>query len=133
MTRRHAPGRARKDLRGCTVLLVENDFDEARDTLQALQYAGASVIGPFKDSESTLRSIAANTPSCAILDIDLPDGRGVNVAAALTDKSVPVIFISSAGVVPREFSQAPVMQKPVEFRSLLRLIAQLSGKGWPGQ
>lgn len=132
MNQRHLPGRARTDLVGRAVLLVEDDFYEARDTQQALQHAGASVIGPFGDSESALRSIASGNPNCAILDIFLRDGTRFNVAEALLDKGVPIIFVTGvdSSVIPKAFSEAPVLQKPVDFHSLLRLTARLSDKRW---
>jgi DNA-binding response OmpR family regulator len=130
MMQRHPSGRARTDLLGRAVLLVEDDFCEARDTQQALQHAGASVIGPFGDSESALRSIAGGNPSCAILDIHLRDGTRFNVAEALLDKGVPIIFVTGAdsSMIPQDLSEVPVLQKPVDFHSLLRLTASLSDK-----
>jgi len=130
MIQRHSPGRTRSDLAGRAVLLVEDDFYEARDTQQALQHAGASVIGPFADSEGALRSLAGGNPSCAILDVHLRDGARFSVASALMDKEVPIIFVTAAdfGVIPKRFREAPVLHKPVDFHSLLRLAARLSSK-----
>lgn len=130
MIQRHPPGRTRSDLLGLAVLLVEDDFYEARDTQQALQHAGASVIGPFADSEAALRSIAGGNPSCAILDVYLRDGMRFSVASALMDKQVPIIFVTGVdfGVIPKRFREAPVLQKPVDVHSLLRLTARLVSK-----
>ena len=116
------------DLRGHSVLLLEDDFNEARDTRHALQHAGAHVIGPFEDSDSALRSIFSVDPSCAIVDIDLGGGPLFNVAAALLDRFIPIIFVTSIDpkIIPREFSQSCVLEKPVDIQSLLRLTALLS-------
>jgi DNA-binding response OmpR family regulator len=117
------------DLRGRSVLLLEDDFYEARDTQHALQHAGAHVIRPFDDSESALRSIVSVDPSCAILDVYLRGSPRFNVAEALLDRGIPIIFVSGAdSKIPEEFSQAYVVEKPVDFQSLLRLTALLSGK-----
>lgn len=126
---RHLPGRARNDLAGRAVLLVEDDFCQARDTQQALQHAGAKVIGPFADTESALRSLASREPSLAILDIRLVDGMRFNLAAALKDKGIPFMFLTAVDPkeIPEEHAAAPVMQKPVDFRSMLTLAAHLSG------
>ena len=132
MMQRHPPGRTRADLLGRSVLLVEDDFCEARDTQQALQHAGANVIGPFGDSESALRSIARGNPSCAILDIHLRDGRRFNVAGALLDRGVPSIFVTGADAseIPQDLSEIPVLHKPVDVHSLLILAARLSADRW---
>ncbi len=130
MMQRHPPGRTRTDLRGRVVLLVDDDFCGARDTQQALQHAGASVIGPFGDSESALRGIADRNPSCAILDFHLRDGTRFNVAEALLNKGVPILFVTGAdsAAIPPDFSTVPVLQKPVDVTALLRLAAKLSDK-----
>src|SRR5262245_41326550 len=115
----HRSGRARTDLLGREILLIEDDFYQARDTQQALQHAGAKVIGPFADSTSALRSIAGREPSCAILDIRLTDGLHFGVANALKDKGVPFIFMTGldTSVIPEEHGEVPVFQKPVDYRS----------------
>ena len=129
MNGRILPGRSRTDLLGRAVLLVEDDFCQARDTQQALQHAGAKVIGPFADAESALRSLATRAPSLAILDIRLGDGVRFSVAAALKDKGIPFMFLTAVDPkdIPEEHATAPVMQKPVDIRSMLTLAARLSG------
>jgi DNA-binding NtrC family response regulator len=131
--KRRLGGRARMDLVGHAVLLVEDDFYQARDTQQALQHAGAKVIGPFADSESALRSIADRDPSCAIVDVRLSDGIRFGVATALIDKGVPMMFLTGLdpSVIPEKFAGVPVVQKPADYRSLLSLAARITGKRWP--
>jgi DNA-binding NtrC family response regulator len=130
MMQRYPPGRSRTDLLGRAVLLVEGDFCEARDTQQALQHAGANVMGPFGDSESALRCVAGAAPSCAIIDIHVSDAKRFNVAEALLDKGVPVIFVTGddSSMIPRDFSEVPLLQKPVDFSALLKLTAKLADK-----
>jgi DNA-binding NtrC family response regulator len=125
-------GRARTDLLGHSILLVEDDFLQARDTQQALQHAGARVIGPFGDSLSALRSVENRKPSCAILDIRLNDGVHFSVASKLKERGIPFVFVTGVepALIPDDLSTAPVLQKPVDFRSLLKLTAQLSAKRW---
>ncbi len=123
-------GRSRMDLLGHAVLLVEDDFCQARDTQQALQHAGAKVIGPYADSESALLSIAAREISCAILDIRLSDGIRFGIASALVKKGVPLMFLTGLdpSLIPQELTEVPVMQKPVDYRSLMSLAARISTK-----
>jgi DNA-binding response OmpR family regulator len=131
-SKRRLGGRARMDLLGHTVLLVEDDFCQARDIRQALQHAGAKVLGPFADSDSVLRSVVTRDPSCAILDIRLGDGVRFGIAAELMDKGVPVMFLSDLdlSVIPKELAHLPVLQKPVDYRSMLSLAAKISCKRW---
>ncbi len=128
--KRRLGGRARMDLLGHDILLVEDDFCQARDTQQALQHAGAKVIGPFADSESAMNSIAAREISCAILDIRLSDGIRFGIASALMKRGVPLMFLTGLdpSVIPQELAAVPVMQKPVDYRSLMSLAARISGR-----
>ena len=131
-SKRRLGGRARMDLLGHTVLLLEDDFCQARDIQQALQHAGAKVIGPFSDSESALQSVAARDPSCAILDIRSVDASRLEIASALKKRGVPMMFLSELdpSAMPEEFAGVPVMQKPVEYRPMLSLAARISSKRW---
>ncbi len=124
--------RARTDLLGRTIHLVEDDFCQARDAQQALLHAGASVIGPFGDSVTALRCIASREPSCAILDIRLNDGVRFGVAAALKDKGIPFVFVTGleATDIPEDLASVPVLQKPVDFRTLLKVTSQIAGSRW---
>ncbi len=115
---------------GHTVLLVEDDFCQARDTQQALEHAGARVIGPFGDSKSALISISVRNPTCAIVDIRLRDGVGFGVASALIEKGVPTLFLTGLdlGLIPEALGGVPVLRKPVDYRSMLSLAAQIASK-----
>lgn len=121
-------GKVRTDLSGHTVLLVEDNFTQALDVQQALEGAGARVIGPFADTLPALRCIANQSPSCAILDIRLSDGVRFNIAAALQDKGIPFVFLSALheSSVPDELASAPFLHKPVDHRALMKVMAELS-------
>jgi hypothetical protein len=127
---RRLPGRARTDLLGHAVLLVVDNFYEARDIQQALQHAGALVVRPCADLKSA-PSLAEGELRCAILDLCAKNGFPVDVAEALAVKGVPLIFVAGFGssVIPEKFSEVPVLQKPVDLYALLRLTAKLIGKG----
>src|ERR1700761_5285102 len=103
-TSRQSPGRARTDLIGRKILLVEDDFFEARDLQQALQHAGARVIGPCGNTAAALRAIADHDLSCAILDIQLGGERRFNIATALEDKGIPFLFLTgmNRAAIPEE-------------------------------
>ena len=129
MILRPKAGRARTHLVGRNVLLVEDDFFMARDLQQALQHAGARVLGPCAESPSALHMISQETISCAIVDLDLRDRGGFNLASALVAKNIPFFFLSgfSEVVSMNEYGNVPLLHTPVELDALLGMTARLLG------
>ena len=125
-------GRARTDLLGHSILLIEDDFHQARDTRQALQHSGARVFGPVKDPDAAIRLINDRQFSCAIVDINLGAGASFDIATSLQEKGVPFLFMTGLdpASIPARLGDAPVIRKPVEFRALLKAAAQISSNRW---
>jgi len=56
-----------------------------------ISYAGASL-------EDALLSVEANKPVCAVVDLDLGDGRSpVNIVSQLAAKNIPILVMSALG------------------------------------
>lgn len=125
-------GRARSDLLGHSILLIEDDFHQARDARQALQHSGARVVGPVKDPHTALRLINERQFSCAVVDINLGEGASFDIATSLQEKGVPFLFMTALdpATIPSELGNAPVIRKPVEFRALLKVAAHISANRW---
>ena len=70
-------------------------------------------------SAAEARAVDPATLSCALLDLDLGDGNGVDVAVALREKrpDLPLAFFTagaSADVMARATTLAQVFAKPVK-------------------
>lgn len=111
-------------LRFAKVLVLEDDFYLADDTREALEIAGATVVGPFSDAADAIVAVDRQKPTCALVDINL--GRGANFAPAkaLLARGVPVIFVTGyePEIIPAELQAAPVLQKPVETQAIIEAI-----------
>jgi len=87
------------------VLIVDDDRRfraAARRLLSAARYA---VAGEAASVEETWRLVAERAPQALLLDVSLPDGDGVELAAALTarDRLLRILLTSTdPGAVPAD-------------------------------
>lgn len=116
------------DLTGRSVLVVEDDYYMASDTAAALRGAGATVLGPCPSEDATLDLLETETPTHAVLDLNLGGGGPrFEIAHALKERDVPFIFLTGydPDVVPADLAGIVRLQKPVTFSSIVEAVAQL--------
>ena len=82
---------------GRTVLIVDDHAGFRRLARQMLEADGYSVVGEAADGSSALAAARELRPDLVLLDVQLPDIDGFDVAARLTgnDDSPVVILVSS--------------------------------------
>lgn len=112
-------------LRNLRVLLVEDDPELARTVERVLSRYGHATV-----TVSSVAAAEALTDSfdCGILDIDLPDGSGVELAESLLDRGQlgAVVFFSAstnADVVAEACELGPFVAKAAGTRELERALA----------
>lgn len=116
------------DLTGRSVLVVEDDYYLASDTAAALRGAGATVIGPCPSEDTTLDLLETQTPTHAVLDLNLGGGGPrFAVAYALKGRGVPFIFLTGydCDAVPPDLAAVVRLQKPVSLRTVVDAVEQL--------
>jgi len=115
------------------VLVVEDDPTLARTITHNLSARGYAA----RDATTVAEALAVldeERPAVLLLDIDLPDGSGWDIVRSLcpADRDeVAVIVMSALQPNPRlchEFHAAGVLEKPFPMESLLRLVAQATGR-----
>ena len=109
---------------GQRCLIVEDEPLIALFLAEALEDAGAEIVGTAASVDEALRFVAIEAIDVAILDCNLR-GRPVHdVAAALADRRVPLLFVSGYGRegLPPSFGDAPVLSKPFTQEQLLRAV-----------
>lgn len=113
------------DLSGQRILVVEDDYYLANDTARALQGAGAEVIGPCPNEDAARDAIIDAPPTGAILDINLNGRRSFELARELNKQGIPFVFVTGYNqeVIPTEFEAVSRLQKPVEFRRIVSVLA----------
>ena len=112
-------------LAGKRVLLVEDEMLVAMMMKDMLTDLGFSVIGPYSRIAEALPVARANDLEAAVLDINLNGELVYPVAAALVERGVPIVFVTGYGAesIDRQFSQIPVLQKPIERKVLESFFA----------
>lgn len=107
------------------VLVVEDEYMLAIELRDALQKAGAAVVGPDPTVERAMSRLASGTRiDAAVLDINLSDGQIYPVADALSARNIPFVFVSGYGedVISNRYPNAHHFYKPPDLRALLRTI-----------
>ena len=117
-------------LDGHRILVVENEFYLANDTARALNRVGATVLGPYSDEATALRSLDRNRPTGAVMNINLGRQAAFGLARALTERGIPFVFVTGyeAEAIPPEFADVPRLEKPVELRRIVGSLAQRLGE-----
>jgi CheY-like chemotaxis protein len=132
VVRRHAwPLPAPRPARQARVLIVE-DNDDARVTLQRILQADGHLVSAARDARAGLEAAIAGSPNIAVVDIGLPGMDGYEFAHALRERlgsGVRLIALTGYGTpADRERSaQAGFdahLTKPVDLDRLLELITE---------
>jgi DNA-binding NtrC family response regulator len=111
-------------------VLVADDSSVVREVVvKRLQGAGIDAQG--RDSVASARESDPASISCALLDLDLGDGTGIEIAQALraARPELPVAFFSS-GAAPELVAEAralgPVFEKPGDLDLALAWVERFS-------
>jgi len=114
-------------LEGTRVLVVEDEYLVAVLIQDMLESAGCVVTGPFPRLPEALDAADHDTYDAAVLDINLGGARIDPVAAALSRRNVPFVFVTGYGPVglPREYAKRPRICKPFRMAELLDTVSSL--------
>lgn len=125
------------DLTGLRILVVEDDFYLADDEREALETAGAQVLGPCASVATALALLGDDTPDAAILDISLTDGPSFELARKIASRGIPTLFVTGydASAIPADLRGIVRLQKPVTIHrfmaAVVRLLEADDGEGRP--
>jgi DNA-binding response OmpR family regulator len=116
-----------KQLNGCSVLVVDDDFYLAEDSREALEEAGATVLGPYGREDEALASIEEDLPDLAVIDLNLGAGPSFKVAWAMKARGVPMVLVTGydADVILRDLADTSRLQKPVSRATLVAAVTEL--------
>ncbi len=116
-------------LAGLRILVLEDDFYLATDLQNALEAAGALIVGPFSDEASAEESLRQAQPDCALLDLNLGSGPAYDLPRLLQGKNVPFAFVTGYDpvAITAEFADVPCTQKPIAARIAVDLAQRLMG------
>jgi PAS domain S-box-containing protein len=117
-------------LAGKRFLVVEDEPLVALDIMASLEHAGVNVAGSAGSASEALSLIERTALDAALIDANLHGQLVGDIAAALTRKNVPFIFVTGYGreSLPAAFAGPAVLSKPFSQRQLLEAAARLVQK-----
>ena len=115
-------------LQGRNIMVVEDEFFQAKDMAAALREAGALLVGPFPSLIATMQALQEGaTVDAAVLDINLRGQAVYEVADMLAERGIPFLFATGydTNLLPEAYRTRPVCTKPFRIESLLAAVADL--------
>lgn len=112
-------------LRGCRVLIVEDEYLIADELRCELEGAGADVVGPVGHLVAALELAGTDEAiDAAVLDLNLGGAEVFPLADLLIGRGVPVVFSTGydAGSLPSRYADVPTCVKPVSFLALVAAV-----------
>lgn len=122
-------------LRGCRILVVEDEYLLADDLSHALAQAGAEVLGPVPSIDEALSTIAAEARiDAAVLDVNLRGDMIFPVADALAERQIPFAFATGYDrwALPERFSETARLEKPFKGYQIAALLGPMMGAAHDG-
>jgi diguanylate cyclase (GGDEF)-like protein/PAS domain S-box-containing protein len=111
------------------VLIVEDEMLVALELESLLCERGCIVVGPAAGVDQALALLDDQEPDIALLDINLGGRLVTPVAAALSVRGVPFALLTAdpqLAVGEHELAEAPILEKPFSYRSLIAAVVQLA-------
>jgi DNA-binding response OmpR family regulator len=121
-------------LSGYRILYAEDGALIALDVADALESAGATVVGPASNVADATRLLVENI-DCAVLDVNLGNESVAPLVRELEARRAPLVFTTGyeESDLPVLWRAWPIFRKPFLRVDLVDVIAQLvtSGKKSP--
>lgn len=114
-------------LAGRRILVVEDDYLQARDMIDCLEGEGAQIVGPTGRAADVAALIASGAPHAAIVDINLGQGASFETADELKRRGTPFLFLTGYDQtsIPPHFDTVPRLEKPANERKVIKLLCSL--------
>ena len=118
-------------LKGCRVLVVDDDALVLWSTQSMLEEMGADVIATTSPLQALEVVQAAETLHCVVTDYAMPGMSGAQLAAAIRVRlpEVPIIVATGYAEVPAEVSDYPKVQKPFTEEALGKVLSESLKRG----
>jgi DNA-binding response OmpR family regulator len=110
------------------ILVTEDEFITAFDLCDTIEEAGYEVEGPHAGTISAMLACQRERPDLALLDVELVDGRSLELAQLLIDDNVPVILHAEpedTHALAARFPRATTLEKPCPPATLLDVVSRV--------
>ena len=119
--------RTQSKIHGKRIIIIEDEPLVAMDAASSLIAVGCEVVGSAGTIEQARKLVASAECDAAILDVNLAGEPIDQLAAALTQKNVPFVFVTGygRGVLPRGFRDGLMLNKPFSHDQLVAAVELL--------
>jgi CheY-like chemotaxis protein len=116
------------DLRGLSILLVEDSPAVADALKQHLKLFGATVVGPAATTAEAREAITAGRPDVAVVDFHLRGENSYTLIAQLRQEGIPVIMLSGSieSPAPALHEGIVMLEKPVTEEQMLEHLRPIA-------
>lgn len=117
-------------LLGCRILIVEDDFYQARDIQQSLELAGAQIVAAQAEAPDLVGLLAQGRIDGGLIDVNLGHCLSFEFARTLRQHKIPFVFLTGyhASVVPDDLADAPCLRKPVPARRIVEELSNITAE-----
>jgi CheY-like chemotaxis protein len=115
-------------LKGCKVLVVEDEAVQALDLACSLQALGCKVLGPATSAAKAIDLLGRKRPNLVLLDMVLQDGSALPVAEKLVALGVPFALMTGQDGALLDhplLREVPCLRKPYSSTELRRWVREL--------
>lgn len=114
-----------KPLLGHRILIVEDDYYQARDIEKLLLFAGAQIVATGAREPDLASLLRQGRIDAGLIDINLGHGLSFVFARAVRDHAIPFVILTGyhPSVVPEDLASAPCLRKPAATK---RIVEELS-------
>ena len=112
------------ELKGHSILVVEDEPIFATETACAIVAAGGSVVGPAYSLGEAFEMTEDAELDGALLDLNLRNEKVFSLADALADRGVPIVFVTGEiwPVIPERHAGCRVVGKPITDTKVVAAI-----------
>jgi CheY-like chemotaxis protein len=116
------------DLRGLSILLVEDSSVVADALKRHLELFGATVVGPAATTAEAREAITAGRPDVAVVDFHLWGENSYTLIAQLRQEGIPVIMLSGSieSSAPALHDGVVMLEKPVTEEQMLEHLRPIA-------
>lgn len=119
------PELAEGSLAGLRVLVVEDNYVQARSVAECLAEAGAAVVGLAASISAATAYVETSEIDIVVIDIYLSDGTSFDLARHLTNVGVPFLFVTGDDCesLPSDLQGKACLEKPYSEGQLIAAVA----------
>ncbi|WP_426232154.1 response regulator [Pararhizobium sp. DWP3-4] len=124
-------------LSGKNILVVEDEYYQARGLAETLFQHGAKVVGPFAVTSECVHLCSRSLIDAAVLDVMVGKTNSFSLADLLSREQVPFIFLTGyeRAIIPTRLRNVPHYLKPFVGQDVPTAVALaiVSGRCDPTQ